>query len=218
MVLRHQFLKASFLPLAIVVSSTAANAASVKDLPTLLSVTFYERTGGTEPTPYTFLKDGSELTTMLSDPLGVGNNDFGGASTEFYDVFYSKEDGSFDVAGEFLTISGVFLQTSPAGGGLNLAEISLNFSDASIEYGNYVASFEAYGDNAIPENVGRAIDGNLLTHTTMGNTTGTQSRLRLTLGFQSSSGPPPSVVPVPAGILLMMTGLGALGIYRRRKA
>ena len=84
----------------------------------------------------------------------------------------------------------MFSQTLPAGGGLNLAEISLNFTDATVEYGNYVASFVALGDNAVPENVDFAIDGDLQTHTTMGNTVGQIERLRVTLGFESTSGPP----------------------------
>ena len=199
--------------------TSAANAAAVRTLADLESITFYERTGGTEPTAYTFLKDGLELTTMLADPLSLTNNDISGASTEYYDVFYSDFDGSFNLDGEFLTISGVFQQVFPAGGGLNLAEIALNFSSGPVEYGNYVASFFAAGDNAYPGTVGNAIDGNLLTHTAMGNTSSSDQRLRVTLGFLSSSGPPPvSNVPVPAAVWLFGTALaGFVGISRRRK-
>jgi len=165
----------------------------VRMLPGLESITFYERTGGAAPDPFTFNVDGAALTVRLDDPLAVGNFDIDGATGEFYDVYYSDIDGNFELDGRYLTISGRFGQPLPAGGGLNLAEIGLNFSDASTEFGNYVASFVILGDNAVqPDgNVERAIDGDLQTHTTMGNTMGSSERLRVTLGFLSSSGPPP---------------------------
>ncbi|UQA58482.1 hypothetical protein [Polyangium aurulentum] len=162
----------------------------VRALPGLASITFHERTGGTEPTPYTFTVDGPELGARLDDPLATDHMDIPGASSEFYDVYYSNEDGTFNLDGSYLTISGVFLQTLPAGGGLNLAEIGLNFVDASTEYGNYVASHVTLGDNAAPGTVPNCIDGDLQTHTTMGNTANSSERLRLTLGFLSTSGVP----------------------------
>ncbi|EDM78426.1 hypothetical protein PPSIR1_06241 [Plesiocystis pacifica SIR-1] len=164
---------------------------AVTDLPGLESITFYERSGGQAPTAYTFTVDGPELTTKLDDPLGGANFDIMGVSTEFYDVYYSDVDGEFMLDGSYLTISGVFGQAMPAGGGLNLAEIGLNFDNEDTEFGNYVASFVTLGDNAVPENVENAIDGDLQTHTTMGNTVGANpgQRLRVTLGFESTSGP-----------------------------
>lgn len=162
----------------------------VRMIPGLASITFYERTGGTEPTAYEFAVDGPELTTHLPDPMGAGNFDISGASTEYYDVYYSDQQGVFDLDGSYLTISGVFLIGLPAGGGLNLAEIALNYVDTMPEYGNYVASYAALGDNKNEATVGNCIDGDLQTHTTMGNTIGSNERLRLTLGFESSSGVP----------------------------
>ncbi len=162
----------------------------VRKLPNLASITFHERTGGSLPTPYTFLVDGPELTVRLADPLGDANADIKGASTEYYDVYYSNGDGEFNVDGSYLTISGVFGQALPAGGGLNLAEIGLNYVDASTEYGNYVASYVVLGDNSYEAGVPACIDGDLQTHTTMGNTVGSSERLRLTLGFNSTSGIP----------------------------
>lgn len=199
---------------------TAENAAAVpvRLLPGLESITFYERTGGTEPATYTFSVAGPELTQRRPDPLGAGNFDIAGASTEYYDVYYSDADGGFDLDGEYLSIEGVFLQALPAGGGLNLAEIGLNFAGEAPEFGSVVASFVALGDNAFPQNVGRAIDGDLLTHTTMGNTIGTDQRLRLTLGFESSvtpPEPPESEVPEPAPVALLALGMLML---RRRSA
>jgi hypothetical protein len=162
----------------------------VRNLPGLASITFYERTGGIEPTAYTFVVAGPELNVRLSDPLGDANTDITGAATEYYDVYYSNGDGEFNIDGSYLTISGVFGQALPSGGGLNLAEIGLNFVDASTEYGNYVASYVVLGDNSYEPAVPACIDGDLQTHTTMGNTVGAIERLRLTLGFNSTSGIP----------------------------
>ena len=162
----------------------------MRSLPALDSITFHERTGGTAPTQHTFTVNGPELTTRLPDPMTDSSHDIPGAKSEYYDVYYSNEDGSFNIDGSYLTISGVYESPLPAGGGLNLAEIGLNFSDSSVEFGNYVASFVALGDNAVPGDVGKCIDGDLQTHTTMGNTVGATERLRLTLGFNSTSGPP----------------------------
>jgi hypothetical protein len=165
----------------------------VRMLPGLVSITFYERTGGVAPDGFTFTVDGPELTVRLVDPLALGNFDIDGATGEFYDVYYSDIDGNFELDGRYLTISGRFPQPLPAGGGLNLAEIGLNFDDDQTEFGNYVASFVILGDNAAqPDgNSDNSIDGDLQTHTTMGNTAGSNERLRVTLGFLSSSGPPP---------------------------
>ncbi|MFO0616039.1 MAG: hypothetical protein U0414_25825 [Polyangiaceae bacterium] len=163
----------------------------VRDIPGLESITYYERSGGTEPTAYTFLVDGPEMSTYIAQ-LSDTDRDIQGVSTEYYDVYYSDEMGNFDLNGSYLTISGEFAYALPAGGGLNLAEIGLNFSDSTVEYGNYVASFVALGDNAVPTSAPLAIDGDLQTHSTMGNTVGQSQRLRITLGFESSSGPPPS--------------------------
>lgn len=191
----------------------AANAVAVRAIPGLASISFWERTGGTGPAEYVFTVDGAELTTRLADPLGAGNNDISGATSEYYDVYYSDEDGTFNLDGEYLSIEGVYLQPLPAGGGLNLAEIGLNFDGEATEFGNFVASFVALGDNAFPSLVDRAIDGDLLTHTSMGNTSESDQRLRVTLGFESSSGP---VIPIPATAWLFASALGGLGWLRRR--
>lgn len=180
------------------IMASGAQAIPVRDIPNLASITFWERTGGTGPTPFTFGVNSTQLTTRLADPLTTTNSDFGGVpGREFYDVFYSDANGLFNLNGEYLTIEGVFDVGLPSGGGLNLAEIGLNFAAAPTEFGNFVASFVALGNNASPGDVGNAIEGDLQTHTTMGNTIGQTERLRVTLGFLSSSGPPPRQVPEP---------------------
>lgn len=162
----------------------------VREINGLTSITFHERSGGTEPTAYTFDVMGPELGARLDDPLTDNNFDIKGVSTEFYDVYYSDENGGADIDGSYLTISGVFAIPLPAGGGLNLAEIGLNYSDQATEYGNYLASYVVLGDNADESRVETCIDGDLQSHTAMGNTVGETKRLRLTLGFESTSGPP----------------------------
>lgn len=157
----------------------------VHDIPGLESITFYETTG--QVTEYKFLVAGPELGTLLPDPLSLQNRDIQGTSVEFYDVYYSDEDGTFNPDGSYLTIGGSFGAKLPAGGGLNLAEISLNYADDSVEYGSFLASFLGLGDNYAPGSEPNAIDGDLATHTTMGNNVDEPNkRLRLTLGFKSS--------------------------------
>jgi hypothetical protein len=209
--MRRSICLAGLAALLAILANGRAVAGPVRLLPDLESITFWERTGGTAPNAYTFTVDSTVLTTRLDDPLGAANHDIAGAPTEYYDVFYSDADGHVDADGEYLTIEGVFSQALPAGGGLNLAEIGLNFSGTPTEYGNYVASFVALGDNAIPGSVGNAIDGDLQTHTTMGNTLGQSGRLRVTLGFLSSSGP----VPEPGAPGLAAAGIVALALARR---
>ena len=190
---------------------TIGHAIPVREITDLTSITFWERTGGTTPDAYTFAVNSTQLTTRLADPLGIGNYDFYGVyGREYYDVYYSNADGTFNLNGEYVSITGVYNLGLPWGGGLNLAEMGLNFIDGSTEYANYIASFVALGDNAHPETVVNAIDGDLLTHTSMGNTVGQTERLRITLGFRSTS------VPEPAPLLLFGIGLGLMSLRKRR--
>jgi hypothetical protein len=160
----------------------------VRSIPGLKSITYYETSGVVNS--YEFLVDGPEMTAKIAT-LSEAAHDIKGVDTEYYDVYYSDEAGSFDIDGKYLTIAGTFAHALPAGGGLNLAEISLNYEGKPAEYGNYVASFVALGDNAAAGSEQLAIDGKIETCSTMGNTTADPGKLlRITLGFASSSGPP----------------------------
>src|SRR5712692_6417398 len=156
--------------------------------PNVVSFNFWEVTNGLHS--YSFAKNSTQLMTRLADPLGPLNNDFVGSPTEFYDIFYSNWDGSFNLYGDFITVEAVFNSTLPLGGGLNIAEVYANFVLGTSQHATFVASFVALGDNAVPGSVGNAVDGSLGTSTTMGNTVGQTQRLRITLGFPSSPLPP----------------------------
>jgi len=186
-----------------------AQAVSLRELTNLESFTFFERTGSTQPQPYTFAVDSPELLNRRLT-LDSSSNDFGGASTEYYDVFYSDAEGNFNIDGEYMTIEAVYSFGSPTGGGLNIAEMRLNFADDSSALANQVTSFRSLGDNGSPNSVVNAIDGDLLTHTSMGNTSGQIERLSITLGYTSES------VPEPLTILGSATALG-FGAFLKRE-
>jgi len=160
----------------------------IREIPGLTSISFWERTS---VAPTAFTPPIGALTTPLNGPLGP-NSDFEGVTgEEFYDVFYSNWDGAFNSNGQFVTIEAVWNVGAPHGGGLNIARVDFNGTGNSA---NSVASFVALGDNALSNNVGKAVDvdPSALTHTTMGNTIGQTQRLRVTVGFPCSCVPPPS--------------------------
>jgi hypothetical protein len=200
-------------------STLSAKAVSLRKVTDLQSITFFERSGGTSPKAYTFSIDSPRLLNRLSR-LNSSSYDFSGVRTEFYDVFYSDRSGNLDINGEYLTIEGVYGYGKPHGGGLNLSEMRLNFADGSREFANLVADFTTLGNNGHSRTVENAIDGNLLTHTTMGNTIGQSDRLSVTLGFASSAPEisEPKSVPEPSSMLglFALGGLGVRSLWKRK--
>jgi hypothetical protein len=168
---------------------------SIRTLPNLDSITIWGNTvsapGGSGQSAFTFASGNTRLTTRPPDPLGPSNADFTDAGS-YCDVFYSNADGALNPDGAYLTIEAVYTSQSPKAGGLNVAEVELNFTGPSgvVENGYSVASFVVLGDNAKPDSIGNAIDGDRHTATEMGNTAGQSQRLRITIGFLSSSGLP----------------------------
>lgn len=161
----------------------------VRQIPGLSTITFWESTVAMAglPTPHVALPTilGAKLTVLDSS-----SNDFQGVhGAELYDVFYSDWDGTFNPNGEFVTIEAVWPVGAPAGGGLNIAKVDFNGTN---QYANSVASFVALGSNALPLGVGTAVDGNLLTDTTMGSTSNQTERLRVTVGSPCPCAPRPS--------------------------
>ena len=191
-----------------VVDVNAVQATPLVNLPNLQSITFFETSGSN--TPYTFNVNSPELLTKLS-ALNSTSKDFVGVSTEFYDVFYSDSLGNFDASGMYVTVESVYDRELPAGGGLNIAEVQLNFTSGT-EFANQVTAFTALGNNAILGSQIKAIDGNLSTTTTLGNTVGQNKRLSLTLGFASTAIPEPSSI---IGLAVLGT-LGAASTLKRK--
>jgi hypothetical protein len=191
-----------------VVDVNAVQATPLVNLPNLQSITFFETSGSN--TPYTFNVNSPELLTKLS-ALNSTSKDFVGVSTEFYDVFYSDSLRNFDASGMYVTVESVYDRELPAGGGLNIAEVQLNFTSGT-EFANQVTAFTALGNNAILGSQIKAIDGNLSTTTTLGNTVGQNKRLSLTLGFASTAIPEPSSI---IGLAVLGT-LGAASTLKRQ--
>jgi hypothetical protein len=157
----------------------------IKDIPDLTSITFWESTFA-DPTHHTFAKDGPGLATRRNGPLNTGNSDFESLpGLESYDVFYSNWNGTPNPNGWFVTIEADVNIGAPSGGGLNIARVDFNGTGQSADS---VASFVALGNNAMPNDVGKAVDGLTSTDTTMGNTIGQTQRLRITVGFPCSAG------------------------------
>ncbi len=191
--------KSAFSPVTL---AQGESTTPVRLIPRLLSITFWERTGGTAPDAHTFAVNSPQLETRLNDPLGPNNRDFTGfaseALTEAYDVFYSNADGTANRDGAYVTVEAIWERALPNGGGLNIAEVQLDFAQPATppEYANAVASFAGLGDNFIPVSIGNAVDGDLQTATTMGNTVGQLQRLRITVAFASSVPTPPPALAV----------------------
>lgn len=205
------------------VSASVADAASIRTLPDLLSVTTYEETF--VRTPVAFVPNASQLTTRLADPLGTGNNDFTFFDQEFYDVFYSNANGTPNVDGAFVTVEGVWRNQSIAFGGMNINEVELNFVGGVNDFADFVSSF-VFGSFCNPANPVQcnpgsedlAVDQDLSTFPRFGHTSNTDldDRFRLTVGFNGISDVVTPSVPEPSTILLLATGIVGLFFGRRR--
>lgn len=193
-------------------------AAPLRTLPNLVSVTFYEATSGN--TAHTFAPNSSEMTNRLANPLGSTNNDFIGAPNEFYDVFYSDSDGTFNLDGGYITIDGIYTGSSS---GLNIAEVELLFSTVLLydngfpSNGTYrataVTAFTGGSSNFNPASVNNAVDNNLGTSTSMGVSSG-NNRMSITVGFAANEA---SAVPEPSSWVLLASGaLGLVWMQRSR--
>lgn len=217
MTLRYAHRLAAAASLAVL--SLSASAAPLKALPGLSSITFWEITYSTIGT--TFAPNSSALN-RISGPLGAGANDFSFYTGEYYDVFYSNAQGVADSQGSYLTIEGSWRAggLTPYGG-MNINEVALNFGGTSVfadQVTHYVygsTCVPGYGTNCNFSSHLLAVDGNLNTFPRFGQTSDTDlnDRFSLTVGFSAYS---VAAVPEPETYALMLAGLGAMLLFKRR--
>jgi hypothetical protein len=196
-------------------------------------IQIYESTGTTGALGYSPVDP--DLLARLPGTLSATNKDYESNAGEYYDFFYSDADGTPNPLGSYLTIEARYDNPAPAGGGLNISGVRLDYFVGADDWANVVASFDSLGSSTyIPGSGTRALGSNTTTTSTMGNTFGTTDRLRLTLGFPSSScgHAYPYAFAVPAGshltravmvlafVLLAYVGLlgsGVAGIPRAQR-
>lgn len=149
--------------------------------PDLTSITFYEQSGAIAP--HTYGVNDIELSTHLAGQLNSGNRDFEGvANREFYDVFYSNADGTFNSNGGFVTIECRY-DFSNGGGALNINEVEFHFGAGYSLYGPYITSYVSNGITYETGSEALAADCNLATVSVLGTTENTTIRLQLTIGI-----------------------------------
>jgi len=141
------------------------------------SIKFVERSQNTYI--HVYLKDDLKMRSRESDQELLVNPDFVGTPEEHYDVFYSNADGTVNEDGNYITVECTF---APVGGGLNIDEVHLVFTDLTEQCACAVASAAYFGSSAILGSADNAADCTAGTWSTMGNTTGSE-RLRITLSF-----------------------------------
>lgn len=160
----------------------ATGSIPIKQLAGLKSVTFYEVTGNLFT--HTFNPDSYELNHRFSNHMNSSERDFEGwLGVEFFDVFFSNSNGDFNTEGEFITVEATF-DVPFGGGGLNIAEVELNFTDGHSQFGSFISSFQALGSTYMQGSEKKGADCDLTTLTTMGFTTSSNpKKLRITVGF-----------------------------------
>lgn len=171
----------------------------VRDIPGLTSIVFYESSDNPNCDAYEVGLEGDErLNSRLMDAMlwHGGTYDFRGGGEnatheEFYDVFYSDEEGNADIDGQFLTISAVFHPGNLTGSGFNICEIELRAGANVIEHGKkYIKKHQFFGggtDDVVGSQIS-AVDGDFKTYTTGGNKPGAQTdRMYIVIGFQEDA-------------------------------
>jgi hypothetical protein len=186
--------------------------AGVMTFPGLTAIRFTEVSG--VALPHFYLPASPQMTNQLG-VLNVVNNDFTGAPTEVYDVFYSDANGALNVNGNYVTIEARF--AGQAGGGLNIAAVDLLLGPAPfmICRADILASFVGLGSNYVAGSELLAVDPDGVipsTFSVMGNTAGVPGRMRVTVGWTKIQ------VPEPSGVALSLMGsMLTVGYALRRR-
>lgn len=193
------------------VFSQSLPAAVISTLPGLTNIRFYEATSTV--VAFDFGAASSQLNNRLAGTLGSGNNDFTGAPAEFYDVFYSNADGTFNASGQFVTIEAAYTGN---GGGLNIGEVELIFGGPSPLANNFATGVVSHVAGANSFNAASLLnigDNNTSTITLMGNNASTADRMRITVGFDE----PTSGVPEPSTYAIVGAALAGLALKRYKR-
>lgn len=212
---------------ALATLAATAQAAPLRTLANLQSITVYETTSATVGT--TFAVNAGALLTRLSGSLTDANSDFSFFPNEDYDVYYSNADGSFNADGGYLTIEAVWRNNQfgqgATYGSMNINEVTLDFIGGGTDFGDFTttAVLGSYCDtgqatHCILGSAGLAADGNLGTMPRFGATSlvDASERMRLTIGFDGISA---ATVPLPGAVWLLATAIAGLaGAGRRRGA
>ena len=179
-----------------------AHGGFVGDLPGLQSVVVHERTGGSAPQAISFTPLANALLNRILNLSASA--DFTGTTSERYDIFYSTAVGVPDTQGAYLTIEGLY---PDSGAGFNIAEVELRFAGGGSELASVVSAF-TIGTGGSAASTASAIDGNLLTHTALGQSSDNANRMTLTVGFDST-------IPEPGMLTVLAVGTAVLVVRRR---
>jgi hypothetical protein len=210
--------KFSTLLAAIVVATMGFNAtlptaqAGIITTPGLTAIAFWEFSGPAVPKFVSSV--GPKITTQLGALNGV-SNDFVGVPNEYYDVFYSNANGTFNVNGNYVTVEARY-ESPTGGGGLNIGAVDLVIGSTAVR-ADVLTSWVGLGSNYIAGSEVLSVDPADVTpvpttFTTMGNTAGVNGRMRVTVTWSK-------LVPEPTSCVLMACGLVGLccGTRRRKK-
>ncbi|MDP7040854.1 MAG: DNRLRE domain-containing protein [Myxococcota bacterium] len=154
-----------------------SSQSTIKDLNGLSQVVVYETTTG-QPPSYTF--------DVGSAAFGPGV-DFSTNAAESYDLFWSDAQGNHSPSGPYLTITATY-SSSYSYGGYNIGGVKLVFDDGVELFANVLVDYicNANMENAgyeCEDYLGRAVDGDTSTYTTLGGTNDSTPALSMTFGF-----------------------------------
>jgi hypothetical protein len=209
----QRFIFRTFLStLMLALTSAAVSQAAIINTPGLISVRFWEGTGGVNA--FTFAQNGPEMSNQIGALLGPGNEDFSQIANENYDVFYSDANGNFNLNGNHVTVECVY-PVPNGGGGLNLAAVDLVFGSGILR-ADVLSSWVGLGTNYAPASVVLAVDADTAiptTLTTMGSTMIPPTQhLRVTVTWSHLQ------VPEPGTGFLALSSLASLLLRRRSLA